>query len=63
MKTYSKKPWSHRERLLLKEVYGVSTEEQLLELFPNRTYNSMRKQVAYLRKRGWVFNAKSKSKK
>ena len=54
MKQYKKKPWSHRERLLLKESYRESTETQLLELFPNRTYNSVRKQVAYLRKRGWV---------
>ena len=59
MKTYSKKPWSIRERVLLKEHYHSCTEKELLELFPDRTYNSIRKQVSYLRKRGWTFNAKS----
>jgi len=63
MKIYSKKPWSQRERQLLKEVYGSSNEEQLREHFPDRTYNSVRKQVSYLRKKGWTFNAISKSKK
>jgi len=63
MKNYIKKPWSIRERILLKEKYNSYTEEELLEAFPGRTYNSIRKQVSYLRKRGWTFNAKSKSQK
>jgi len=59
MKTYSKKPWSIRERILLKEYYYKSNEEELLKLLPGRTYNSIRKQVSYLRKRGWTFSAYS----
>jgi len=59
MKTYSKKPWSIRERMLLKERYYKSSEEELLNILPGRTYNSIRKQVSYLRKRGWVFSASS----
>jgi len=57
MKTYSKKPWSIRERVLLKEYYYKSDEEELLKILPGRTYNSIRKQVSYLRKRGWTFSA------
>ena len=63
MKQYTKKPWSIRERVLLKEYYNNCTVEELLELLPGRTENSIRKQVSYLRKRGWTFNAKCKSKK
>ena len=61
MKTYSKKPWSMRERVLLTKVYTSSNEEQLAKYFPDRTYNAVRKQVSLMRKKGWTFDAKSKS--
>ena len=55
MKEYQKKPWTHEERNLLRSQYYCKTEQELLEMFPGRTMNSIRKQVSYLRKRGWSF--------
>ena len=43
------------ERNLLRNHYYIKNEEELLEMFPGRTLNSIRKQVSYLRKRGWCF--------
>ena len=54
MKEYSKQPWSIRERVMLQEHYSKMTVVQLQQdHLPSRTENSIRKQVAYLRKRGW----------
>lgn len=58
MKEYQKKPWTQSERQLLREKYGRVTMHHLLELLPDRSENSIRKQVYYLRKRGWTFNGK-----
>ena len=55
MKEYQKKPWTMNERNLLRNYYYIKNEEELLEMFPGRTLNSIRKQVSYLRKRGWCF--------
>ena len=55
MKEYQKKPWTHDERNLLRNEYYFKNEEELLEMFPGRSMNSIRKQVSYLRKRGWCF--------
>ena len=55
MKEYQKRPWTHDERNLLRNHYHCKTEEELLEMFPDRTWNSIRKQVSYLKKRGWCF--------
>ena len=55
MKDYQKRPWTHEERNLLRNYYYCKTQEELLEMFPDRTMNSIRKQVSYLRKRGWCF--------
>ena len=55
MKEYQKKPWTHEERNLLRNQYYCRNEQELLELFPGRSMNSIRKQVSYLRKRGWCF--------
>ena len=55
MKEYQKKPWTHDERNLLRNQYYFKNEEELLEMFPGRSMNSIRKQVSYLRKRGWCF--------
>ena len=41
---------------MLKEHYSKMTVGELQEThLPRRTENSIRKQVAYLRKRGWSF--------
>ena len=55
MKEYQKKPWTHDERNLLRNQYYFKNEEELLDMFPGRSMNSIRKQVSYLRKRGWCF--------
>ena len=55
MKEYQKKPWTHEERNLLRNYYHLKNEEELLEMFQGRTMNSIRKQVSYLKKRGWSF--------
>lgn len=58
MKEYQKKPWTQEERNLLRSQYCCKTEQELLEMFPGRSMNSIRKQVSYLRKRGWSFSRK-----
>ena len=55
MKNYVKRPWSHRERVLLSKNYYMTTKEELQNLFPGRTYNACVKQVKYLKDRGWAF--------
>ena len=55
MKQYSKRPWTMNERNLLRKHYYVSSQDELLKLFPDRTMNSIIKQVNYLKKRGWSF--------
>ena len=56
MKDYQKKPWSHEERKFLKEYYGKVSMKRMLDILPHRSENSIRKQVYYLRQRGWTFN-------
>jgi hypothetical protein len=55
MKDYKKRPWTNEERSLLRLNYHLKTEDALLELFPGRSINAIRKQVVYLKKRGWTF--------
>ena len=50
-----KRPWTVIEKQTLKRYYGVLSIEDLLELLPGRTQNSIYKQVSYLRQRGWTF--------
>lgn len=49
MKDYQKRPWTQAERNLLRLHYYFKTEQELLEMFPDRSINSIRKQVAYLK--------------
>ena len=58
MKDYQKKPWSHSDRNLLRNHYYFKTEEELLEMFPDRSINSIRKQVHYLKNVGGVSSEK-----
>ena len=58
MKKYDKQPWSSEERQVLRDYYYILDMELLLEVLPIRTPNSIRKQVAYLKKRGWYFKRK-----
>ena len=55
MRKYTKKPWSMKERSILSKYYYLKSMEEILLLLPERTPNAIRKQVLYLRKRGWPF--------
>ena len=55
MKKYEKQPWTSDERNVLRDYYYVLSMEQLLDILPGRSPNAIRKQVAYLKKRGWYF--------
>ena len=59
MKIYTKKPWSRKERELLRKVYYFSTSVELQEYFPDRSYNACVKQAKYLQDRGWAFQRRS----
>ena len=43
------------ERKLLSEKYYNLPKEEVYALFPERTPNAIRKQVLYLKARGWYF--------
>tara|TARA_B100000287_G_scaffold434887_1_gene500813 strand:+ start:119 stop:304 length:186 start_codon:yes stop_codon:yes gene_type:complete len=60
MRKYTKKPWSMKERGILSNYYYLRSMEEILPLLPGRTPNAIRKQVLYLRKRGWPFKRESK---
>jgi len=53
MKIYEKKPWSREERALLEKYSRKATARELTAFLPNRTEGAIRKQISYLRKRGW----------
>ena len=55
MRKYTKKPWSTSDRKLLAEKYYILPKEEVYGLFPERTPNAIRKQVLYLKARGWHF--------
>ena len=55
MKNYFKQPWTDNERRVLAQNYLFRTAEEIQELLPNRTLQSIRNQVHYLRKRGYRF--------
>ena len=61
MRKYTKKPWSKKERVVLSNNYYTLPTEEVLELLPERTPNAIRKQVLYLKKRGWPFKREDKS--
>jgi len=48
-----KKPWTTKEREVLRRYYKKIPMEDLLAKLPDRNPNSIYKQVLYLRKRGW----------
>ena len=60
MRKYTKKPWSKKERVVLSNNYYTLPTEEVLELLPERTPNAIRKQVLYLKKRGWPFKREDK---
>ena len=55
MKKYVRKPWSVREREILRQNYYIVDKEKLQELLPSRTLTSIASQAHYLQKRGWYF--------
>jgi len=50
--TDAKKPWTRDERNLLAQNYERGRDE-LLKLFPDRSWDAIRSQAAWLRKRQW----------
>tara|TARA_A100000164_G_C21859907_1_gene749515 strand:- start:415 stop:588 length:174 start_codon:yes stop_codon:yes gene_type:complete len=55
-----KKPWSKKERTVLSQYYYLKSIEEIQLLLPERTPNAIRKQVLYLKKRGWRFKRENK---
>jgi len=55
LKQYKKKPWTLEERRILSENYFLLNIDDLLTLLPDRSEQSIRNQVNYLRKRGYRF--------
>lgn len=49
---YSTPRWTENERSILQEYYEVEGEA-ITERLPGKTWDSIRSQVYYLRKRGW----------
>jgi len=48
------KSWTMKECELLKKHYNQVSMQELLELLPDRTENSIYKKVQSLRKKGWI---------
>ena len=55
MKNYFKRPWTDNERRLLAQHYLFVTPEEIQSMLPDRSIQSIRNQVHYLRKRGYRF--------
>lgn len=55
MKNYFKRPWTDNERRLLAQHYLFVTPEEIQLMLPDRSIQSIRNQVHYLRKRGYRF--------
>jgi hypothetical protein len=55
MKTYQKAPWTYKERELLAHFYFHASIDEVMDKLPGRSENAIRKQVMYLRKRGYRF--------
>lgn len=53
MKNYKREPWTRGERMLLEKWAGLRTYSEIAEMLPKRTETAVRKQIEYLRKRGW----------
>ena len=49
---YTSGRWTEKERQILQEFYA-DEGEQVVGRLPGRTWDSVRSQVYYLRKRGW----------
>ena len=55
MKKYKRKPWTDEERKILATHYFKQDIQAMMYMLPDRTEQSIRNQVAYLRKRGYRF--------
>jgi hypothetical protein len=49
---YTSSRWTEKERQILQEFYAEEGEK-VVDRLPGRTWDSVRSQVYYLRKRGW----------
>jgi DNA polymerase II small subunit/DNA polymerase delta subunit B len=55
MKKYKNKPWTERERKHLTQYYHHASIDEMCDMLPDRTEQSVRNQVNYLKKRGIRF--------
>jgi hypothetical protein len=55
MKKYKRKPWTDTERKILAAYYFSQDINEMMHMLPDRSEQSIRNQVAYLRKRGYRF--------
>lgn len=55
MRSYTKRPWSRKEKSILMEHYYVVAREELYRMLPDRTPGAITKQVFHLRAKGWPF--------
>tara|TARA_B110000977_G_C11070843_1_gene489482 strand:- start:1473 stop:1775 length:303 start_codon:yes stop_codon:yes gene_type:complete len=55
MKKYINKPWTDKERKHLAQYYHHASIEEMCDRLPDRTEQSIRNQVNYLKKRGIRF--------
>jgi hypothetical protein len=55
MKNYKRKPWTDTERKILAAYYFSQDINEMMHMLPDRSEQSIRNQVAYLRKRGYRF--------
>ena len=55
MRQYEKAPWTYKEREKLAHFYFHAGIEEMMAILPGRTENAIRKQVVWLKKRGYRF--------
>jgi hypothetical protein len=61
MKKYKRKPWTVKERELLAFHYYNSDISTMLIMLPDRTQQSIRNQVSYLKKRNYRFKPQERT--
>jgi len=54
IRTESTKPWTDEERRILSYFYEEKSKKELMELLPERSWDSIRSQALFLRKRQWT---------
>lgn len=53
IRTEELNPWTEEERRILQLYFKKEKKELLMKMLPNRSWNAIRSQVSWLRKRHW----------